>query len=502
MSHPPLRSARSTTLLRKPLPTGFVNEEIPLPSNSIRRTKSSSNLTTAPTEAPPLPTTSAFQKALNEAQYLTAGLLSSPCESSRHYSVIRHSSALIWYRGPFTSVSITILSDTPLPHNRSIYLQQRGHSGNMGMEIKAFVAGTKSWIDITPQTQVHSHQIDVAEERNIQRDLKRFAKKASGRLNSHIPRETCLLRIPATCADGYFRVVICHGDETNKVLCGSPVFRVASTSSDVSILRGASLSTAPIEMGVKVATTIGTQVVKRYAGVAGAVIKSRAGKKVTHATLRKVGGKAYQSAGESWERSRAARYDAALARAALTDVALGPDDGPLAPFPMKFSGRAKDGIIVDAPDWVKSMNGIYAAWVGGETWREGLVTMAPLRDVPSVAMENAVAVDVLDEEVEVAGKVKVLLMARLRSELLEDEVERYAQDVVTTLSNLKRPHWCPEENLEKIRLLKSETTFSDRMAAKMMEQTDRMPLHWAGMRSEAALLRDQMYGNGGVWIQR
>src|SRR3546814_1798580 len=64
------------------------------------------------------------------------------------------------FRSPSTSISITILSDVdlPSPSNRSVWLQQKGYSGGVGMSLKALVGGTSSWIDVT-RSEEHTSEL-------------------------------------------------------------------------------------------------------------------------------------------------------------------------------------------------------------------------------------------------------------------------------------------------------------------------------------------------------
>lgn len=572
-----------------PLPVGFIVDDVPPPAyqlrapttqapgnaslapptyrdREIRRVKSSSDVNAPPTSSrldagsQLLPDAadkqpSAWKKALGEAQYFAGGLVSRPAESTKHYTVIRHSHALIWYRGPATSVTISILSDAPLPPTRSVWLQQRGHSGNMGMTLKAIVGSSKSWIDVTPATKAVATDLPAVDERGIQRDLKRFWKRASGRQQKHLPRETHLVRIPAACEDGYFRLVLCSGSEDErKVLCGSPVFRVASTSTDISVVRGASLSTMPLEMGIKVASTIGQQWAKRYTGVASAVVQSRAGKLVTNKAVQKAGQKAYKSyqitgmgdaVNESWKTSRAAQYEAALGSAMLQAPigVIGDENGPSSPFPVKFDGTVVHGSgastqllgfptanLSGVPDAVKArFSGVFAAWACirpdkesqqrdiSTDWHEAVVTIGAANTAaPSVAVKTKVAVHIIndfDEAVFSGSRVKVLLMGYLhechRTPLDETSAEEYlethASDVTITVASLGRDNWTSHETLNRMRTLKSERSWSQRLdgvTGRVAEQVDRVPVHWAGVRSESSLLRDKTHGIGGLWIER
>lgn len=199
----------------------------------------------------------ALESALSEAKHFAGGLLSRPHESTRHYTILRHSFGLIYYRGPATNVAVTILSDRPLPENRTIWLQKRGFSGKTGLAIGVALVARGAWIDVTPVARLSPNQLPKDQERSWQRDISSFLKKAQDlkHVCEQTPRETNLIRIPYAAEDGYFRVVVCSG---RKVLCPSPTFRYASTSMDPGLLRGASLLSLPLELGLKVGVRLAT----------------------------------------------------------------------------------------------------------------------------------------------------------------------------------------------------------------------------------------------------
>lgn len=608
---PPLRYARSATNLqgahdrpstavadpRGHLPVDFVVDDLPTPpfshlspqntvhrgSHDIRRAKSSSALSNGGTtleaeiaspESNGAPATStAAQKwkaALGEAQYFAGGLVSHPAESTRHYSIIRHSHALVWYRGPSTSISITILSDVDMPSHgsRSVWLQQKGYSGGVGMSLKALVGGTGNWIDVTPATRATPGDLPDVDERGIQRDLKRFVKKASGRAKKHVPRETLVLRIPATAVDGYFRLVVCAGTDENarkkSTLCGSPVFRVASTTTDISVTRGASLSTMPLEVGVKVASTVGQQVAKRYAGAATLVVQNKATSAVAKTVSKKalasinkgvtVGRQVYETTGadkavtDSWNRKRgnAGRYAAAVFEETAVVSVVGPDEGPESPFPVAFDGRVAQasgqstrelGIptanVREVCDEVKMrMRGVFAAWACvlprkgleeiSHDWHEAIVTIGPLRYAPpEVVVKNRIAVHFIhdfDEDCDEDGssgggttffdaRVKIVLMAHLHAPVSRDAeavdvVRQHAEDCMTVLASLARDNWGAEGITARMESGRSFTERLDGVTGSVQSRIDRMPLHWAGVRSDVGAMRDAAYGNGGLWIPR
>ncbi|KAL4725865.1 hypothetical protein ACLX1H_006539 [Fusarium chlamydosporum] len=520
------------------------------PAHEIRRVKSSSALSAALSTQEEQPKDSSkWKTALGEAQYFAGGLISHPAESNKHFSIIRHSHALVWYRGPSTSVPITILADEPLPPTRTIWMQQKGFSGNMGMSLKALMGTTGTWLNVTPATKASVEHLPEADERGIQRDFKRFVKKASGKLKNHIPRETHIVRIPAAATDGYFRLVVCAGEDNKKVLCGSPVFRIASTSTDASTVRGSSLSTMPLEMGIKVATTIGSQVAKKYTGVAGAIVEQGA-KRLgpSNATIKKVAHTAYHKTGlgnavnESWKNGKAGRYDPLIAGGDGLDAPLqiiGNDDGPEAPFPYKFAGKVVRGTgistrefgiptanLSEVGDDVKMrMGGVFAAWARviptqqiptedfDDDWHEAIVTIAPLRNAPpGVVQRNKVCVHILhdfEDTLFFDMRIKVMLMGYLhaaKTTLSGDEIlEEHSRDVMTTTASLARDAWGPEVNLSATRAAKSDRGFKERLGdatGAVQGGLDRIPSHWVGVRTEALEMRDQVYGNGGLWVVR
>lgn len=179
-----------------------------------------------------------------------------------------------------------------------------------------------------------------------------------------------------------------HREPDKKVLCGSPVFRIASTSTDAGIARGASLSTLPIEVGIKVASAIGQQVARRYVGVAAALVESRAKRVVPLAKLKTAERLAHRGyhglgIGTAVQQTRnnsasTGRYDALMTEDLMnTPVSIiGSDAGPETPFPLRFEGKVSQGTglstaqlgiptanLVDVPDTVKMrLAGVFAAW--------------------------------------------------------------------------------------------------------------------------------------------
>ncbi|KAL5611486.1 hypothetical protein BROUX41_000915 [Berkeleyomyces rouxiae] len=529
-------------------PFGASSETLPL-------TSPSSSTSSIPQTQPP-----AWKNALGEVQFMAGGLLSRPAESSRHYTVIRHSFALVWYRGPTTSVSVTILSDEPLPPTRRIFLQQKGYSGNTGMAVKAMVGIKDAWIDVTPQQRVESTQIRSTDERAIQRDLARFAKKASGRLAKHTPRETCIVRIPSAAQDGYFRLVVC--DDKKKTLAACPVFRIASATTDSSVVRGAGLRMMPIELGVKVGSTIASATVSKYTGgpIRGAVgsrVKKYGDKMVK---AQKLGTKAYETSGlDKHVQEHRQQYDQALrnhykgmndgtASSAMTGLdgpeiqIIGPEAGPEQPFPVKFhgltvpgTGRSKMDLdmptanLRHVPRHIKvCMPGVYIAWAQvvpepsltadiSQDWHEAVVTIAlSAQELVSVVPRNTVAVHILQDfegTSFVGSRVNVMLMGFVRPAVpprtLDEARDLQSRDILVAMVSLGRTQWQAEEALfleeDKNSQQQAERTMAERLTdlrIKVQDQVDRIPVHLMGLRTDSAIMRDEGYGLGGLWIAR
>ncbi|KAL4805334.1 hypothetical protein BDV18DRAFT_160992 [Aspergillus unguis] len=260
-----------------------------------------------------------------DARYFLSGLIHRPSESTRHYSILRHSHGIVFYRGPSTSVTVSLFSDTPLQTDRRLYLQCKGWSGKTGMRAKALFRMHDDWVDATPTVPARVDQVDPQKERAWQRDFARFYKKASKRVReTHKLRETAVARIPPDAEDGYFQLILCDGKK--KVLCRSPVFRILSTSIDPSSLRGASLSTMPLEIGALVAGT--------YAQIA-------ASKVLAPATAAANAASAKYKPGVVGQAAIRTAYDAVKPDGSRPDMAVAPaiENGPQDPYPLDFSAK-------------------------------------------------------------------------------------------------------------------------------------------------------------------
>ncbi|KAI1413654.1 hypothetical protein F5Y13DRAFT_179373 [Hypoxylon sp. FL1857] len=502
--------------------------------------------TSTPETLTPNPSTSQskWKTALDETIYFAGGLISHPFESTKHYSILRHSPGVVLYRGPSTSVTITVFADEPLPADRSFWLQRKGFSGNMGMAASALLRTQGNWIDVTPSFEAQPSDVLPSDERAWQRDIKKFLKKAATHkhLSKHTARETCVIRIPASAEDGYLRIVMCTGEGSKKTLCPSPVFRVASTSSDVSVLRGASLSTMPIELGLKVASVVGQNAVDRFIGPARDVIESRLQQYAPGFIAQEAGLMAYETLQEKYGEERDATYDSLQVEGVMETppVVIGADSGPEKPFPIRFTGKVIEGTgrgrtetglptanLSGVPsDLLLRLNGVYIGWAEPQPmkgvedvsydWHESIITVGPSPYAPPrVVAKNVVTVHIIHD---FGGAnffnadLKIVVMAYLRPMRKPDSSQPPAaiatpttRDINTAVASLSRENWQCEMTLRRVKTDKSTRSIEERyvdMRSQVQKRVDSVPLHKAGVRTASAELKDQAYGKGGIYIRR
>lgn len=431
------------------------------------------------------------------------------------------------------------------------------------MNLKSLVGANDSWLDVTPSSQASPADMATGDERACQRDITKFLKKAPKNLSRHVARETHVVRIPAAADDGYFRLVLCagggggdNGTSKRKVLCPSPVFRVASTSTDASVMRGASFASMPLELGIKAGSIVATTVANKYIGPAAAVVQARTKKIQTAKTVTKYashiasGKSAVEKSGikttvteyeAQYATTRGGGYapwqDGEAGFEEAPPEVVGPDCGPVDPFPIKFDGRVVRGTgrggmelgiptanLADIPEDVKMrMRGVYFGWArivprsGLEhiptDWHESIITVGPAPyATPRVVAKNVATVHVIHEfggALFLETKLKVLVMGQLRVSAppagSDEALRAYGADVLLAVASLSRASWCPIETRERMRTVRGDMSLADRYVEtreKVQKQVDRIPVHLAGVRTEGAALRDQAFGNGGMWIPR
>jgi len=218
------------------------------------------------------------------------------------------------------------------------------------MRAKALFRLNDSWIDVTPGMPVRADQVNPDDERAWQRDIKKFRKKGPARpREKHQLRETAVVRIPAEAGDGYFQLVLCQGLK-KKVLGNSPVFRVLSVSANPHSLRGASLSTLPLEIGAMVvslyAQTAASTVASPAAAAVQAAVSPYRPSWVTQTALEQV----YSASGIQDRVSGVLNPSAGSSQQCVAGQGQPPivgngvspiDAGPQSPFPMTFKARGE-----------------------------------------------------------------------------------------------------------------------------------------------------------------
>ncbi|KAF9895120.1 hypothetical protein FE257_000022 [Aspergillus nanangensis] len=511
---------------------------------------------------PPAAGPSTVQRAYGEARHFLGGLIAHPTESNRHYTILRHSHGVVFYRGSTTSVTVSVFSDTPLPPDRTLWLQSKGWTGKTGMRAKALLHLTDDWLDVTPSLALRAAQVNPPDERAWQRDIAKFQKKASGRLRDHRLRETIVARIPVEAGDGYFQLILCQGAKKKK-LCASPVFRVLSTSISPSSLRGASLSTLPLEAGAMVLSMYAqsaartvlapvTQVVQAKVDVIkpGLVQQTAAGTAFSMSGLaNRIGGGEQENANNPNNPSRQIPNPPDL------------DQGPQPPFPMDFKARtdlaSPRTTLSRVPDTIPDqLHGFFFGWArfdlskspsraaqdtpnsqsksksqspSPSPWTPAIISVRNIdpsqqaRINISQSVRKVTALRFLDDTaLPPQTKVHVRVMGFLRPDVpaasgrtekelmaaretaAEAAMLADSMDFTCTQGILEHGAWAPERGVDA-----QERGWVDRTKegvgnarARGQKMVENVPLHWLGVRSGAAEVRDRGVGVNGFYIVR
>ncbi|KAF2100873.1 hypothetical protein NA57DRAFT_74472 [Rhizodiscina lignyota] len=503
---------------------------------------------------------SKFKTAFEDVRHFAGGLISHPYEATKHCSILRHSHGLVYYKGFNTNVAITVFGDRALPDDRQFWLQKRGFSGNTGLKIGASMFGVKSaWINVTPTVTGRPEDLPRNDERAWQRDIEKFLRKAPKAVRHHRPLETNILRIPCSADDGYFRILLCTGERGKKTLCPSPIFRLVSTSASMGSIRGASLSTLPLEMAMKIgqfaARQAASNAVAPLAGVAAQRVQSIIPWQPSGLTS-VAASTAYgsvqdrmDSANEAYEEAQqrnieeiTAQFQQELDHA----TAIGKDSGPETPFPMQFSaqvvrgsGRSRTELGMPtanlsgiSEDILLRLSGTYCGWVSFlpqkalelptellEDWHQAIITAAPITDAKaSVVLRKEVRAYLIQDfqnQDFFDAKLSILVMGMLRPQTrvmlgevkdIETRLSTMFRDIATVQASLSRPTWGADQIMRRIQTDKSNRSLSEKFGDAhrdlQRQTTDKVPFHWAGVRTDSMTLRDQLVGNGGVSVPR
>ncbi|KAJ5224959.1 hypothetical protein N7468_006184 [Penicillium chermesinum] len=520
-----------------------------------------SSASLAPAAAPP----TAVQKAYSETRHFLGGLINHPTESNRHVTILRHSHGLVFYRGNATSVAVSIFSDAPLPPDRTLWLQNKGWSGKTGMRAKALFRLNDSWIDVTPMMPLRADQVRPDDERAWQRDIKKFKKKASPRQrDTHELRETAVVRIPAEAGDGYFQIVLCEGPK-KKVLGNSPVFRVLSTSASPHSVRGASLSTLPLEVGAMVLSLYAQTAARTIASPAAAAVQAKIAPYQPSWLTQTALETAYTASGVQDRVAGVINPNARPsgpgppgdgAAESFLDLPAPNEQGPTAPFPMTFKARgtpyssptpaSPDGStklsLQKFPSWVpEQLRGYFFGWTRldrsskdaqAEPWRPSILSIRNLDPLEAARVDMSqvarrfVALRILDDMPVQPCSLEMRVMGFLRAEIppptgkthqeLAESQAAAAEaatladsyDVSIVENTLSHPAWAPEiQSLAERQ--RQETGWKDRTRegyANILNRghklVDQIPLHRVGVRSATDEVRERQIAVNGFYIVR
>ena len=511
-------------------------------------------------DSPAAPKSPKVKIAFGEVKHFAGGLISHPYEATKHYSVLRHSHGLVFYKGPTTSIAITAFSDQPLPSDRQLWLQKRGFSGRAGLKVGAALGSRSAWIDVTPSIDATADLVPNNDERAWQRDIAKFMKKTTKakHICNHRPYETNIVRIPHAAEDGYFRIVLCAG---RKVLCPSPVFRYASSSLDPSILRGASITTLPLELGIWVGSVIAYNTANAAACGAAepalTTVKSMTQPYQLNGVTQRVATTAYDTSGaadkvdgaiesvnQQYDEKR--ELDGKFSTGDAVDVVqpVGSEDGPEPPYPIHLTGKAAKsssqftnfpGVhsleVSDVPqDTLLRFNGTYMGWTSVsklkssereitaddvfDKWHQAVITVYPqkMKEVKVVEQKEVFAhvLSELEETQLSETKMSLMFMAFLHpgtagTDGNEAQDIQMAIDIETVSMSLSRAAWTPDTVLERIKTASSNRSISEKIADARhsgQKQLDKVPIHKLGVRPDSMKLRDHLIGIGGICIRR
>ncbi|KAL5315955.1 hypothetical protein ACEPPN_016829 [Leptodophora sp. 'Broadleaf-Isolate-01'] len=517
------------------------------PISTVRSSCNTSSISNAKSSQSSQTSNSSFlQEAFREARHFAGGLITHPVESTKHFSILRHSHGLVFYQGANTTLAISIFSDQPLPLDRTIWLQSKGWSGKTGMRARAFMGRNGNWINVTPSLSVGSEQLKQTDERAWQRDITHFQKKPkSHKQQYHILRETAIVRIPEEAEDGYFQLVLCLGDR-KKVLCPSPVFRILSASTSPGSIRGASLTTLPLELGVIAFGTYARNTAGRVVGPVATVVQSRVQKFMPSWVTQQAASAAYGIMRPSeTDASTNQNKDQLTFGAGTGDIML--EDGPQAPYPLRFVANSEPAKVgaeqFNMPGMALSgvpgniaqgLSGYYLGWArflkqptlgssksSDDTWYQAVFSSLPTtlqtpgnrtvivrltRDYEEWSPERRVV------EVRIMGFIRqddLLQRDALRRGLqARDEEAAEAvmlaemNDILLAENILDQPAWNPEAAPRISARPGTSGGQSIRMAAQ--RQISKVPFHKFGVRSpiDGAGVGDTLVAANGYFVQR
>lgn len=434
------------------------------------------------------------------------------------------------------------------------------------MRTKALFRLNDSWLDVTPAMPLRADQVNPEDERAWQRDIKKFRKKAPPRpRDKHQLRETAIVRIPAEAGDGYFQLVLCQGPK-KKTLCNSPVFRVLSTSANPHSIRGASLSTLPLEVGAMVVSLYAQTAARTAAGPASAAVAAKVDRYRPAWFKQAAVQKAYSASGVETRVAGLFSSSAGPGQTISADGCVSPlagqnmlpvQEGPQEPFPMTFKARGQLNqslpfgsptdtpklTLTKAPDWVtEQLRGYFFGWArfdmgnGKDSslgpWSPMILavrTVDPLQaarvDMSRIS-KHIVTLRLLDEVPLQTSRVQIRVLGFLRMEVpppkgstsqeladaqaaaAEAAILADAYDADVVQNTLAHSAWSPETP-SALEIQKQNSSWVDRtmegyttIRAKGQKWVEQVPLHKLGVRSAVDEWRERQVAVNGFYIVR
>ncbi|XHG08941.1 hypothetical protein AWENTII_012025 [Aspergillus wentii] len=547
---PPLRQAASSNTLHHEYRYQQTNTLTP-PTPTLQRSSSDigPRLPPRPTEpqspSPSTPSPSGIQKAYGEVTHFLGGLINHPTSSTKHYTILRHSHGVVFYRGSTTSVAISIFSSSPLPPDRTLWLQSKGWTGKTGMKAKALFRLHDDWLNVTPSLPVKSDQVDPADERAWQRDIAKFPTRVPAKVrDGHALRETAVVRIPVEAGDGYFQLVLCTGKK--KVLCMSPVFRVLSTSFSPHSLRGASLSTLPLEVGAMVASLYAQATVQRFVGPVAASVQAKMDHYTPSGVKKVAGEKAWNLSGMKDRLGVPAGYQNRHSLSPMGEPDAGYlEQGPTSPFPMNI--KARGDIIPDYPSdepprlnikvsdlTLDTLHGYFFAWTRIDNpkqqspWHQSILSITTLNpllasniNITQTTKRLSVLRFLDTLPLPANPKLEIRIMGFIRADLpppslamTQDQLQ-YAReaaaeaamladtcDASLAQSILDHPAWAPDMHDRSQGWMERTRDGVNNVRMRGQKFIEEAPLHWIGVRSATAEMKDREVLVNGFYIIR
>ncbi|EKV17001.1 Monooxygenase, FAD-binding [Penicillium digitatum] len=433
------------------------------------------------------------------------------------------------------------------------------------MQFKSFLRLRDSWLDVTPGMPLRADQVTPDDERAWQRDIKKFRKKAPPRpRDTHQLRETAVVRIPAEAGDGYFQLVLCQGVR-KKVLGTSPVFRVLSTSTAPSSIRGASLSTLPLEVGAMVVSLYAQTAARTTAAPAAMAIHAKAVALRPSWVTKNAAQKVYTTSGIenrvggiiNGPKGPIGRYKINPAAPEIVgSSAVSIDAGPQPPFPMTFKSRYQtdellyrnnpDGApkltLIRMPDWVtEQLRGYFFGWARFDTgsskdpptdeWCPAILSVRALDPLQAARVNLAqlskrvVAIRLLEDLPLHSNKIEIRVLGYLRAEIppptgitskelaeaqaaaAEAALLADVYDASVVQDTLAHPAWAaehpamPDHQQNSSWIDRTVEGYTD-IITRGQKLVEQVPLHLVGVRSVTDGLRESQVAVNGFYIVR